>query len=792
MRSSIICPNLPDEIWLACWTLCSRQQLRRLSLACRFFRSLVLPLLLQHQTLDAAAIANRLSRENWIDRLRHLHRTAVRLDKLKDEPYASLVHSWRVSFAKGGAARPLLPGVQNIQLFGGVNDRVVAKFSTTLGFYQNLSSLCLTHVTVDVSLSETLTSLSRLNDLAFHNCKILTSPGFLPLQRLSLYECDLRNEQDPLLIASPESLRTLKPGSHISRLIPGFGPRRLNQLVNVWLSRLTVQEVDLLFGFFEQCPRLESLTIYTLENHTTLPGVRPNCIPRLRSLAAPSIFHQSLTPGRPISRAEVLRNNGIAEEEDYEHLMRVCCDIARSSVPVRILVLPAPRGAAPNLDFLVGVMALFPELERFSFRVQSRISGEVTFVSCRGYRFRTKTIIEDDGRRPDLNDDVAFDDLPEDPISDDEAEEEPTVIDVKAHQIHELGNAIQPVNLPAPFAWIVGGRLQLPQNIEFIGLEAVLEPYGIRSPSVEPQHQVVAALSALYPSLTGMNFGLMDGWKREGKFWKSQRHTASTSTYTALRNSIWFRSPASELFARSGILSFIAMAIRISRGERIKLKQGLSFLKCTIPHRGLVQERFAESITSARMPALLPQKQVPDFVNQGHLAWPRNFNLEPSLNQSSFAKLRRQYGAEDAMEDGSTEEETTPDAVCAAITGRKGTRTTSKLFIGILARMVWERATQEGRVCRLRIDLKEDQNETWTCRREDNPRRLALQWAEMHRRGYRVAQCRTQDIARWCVRRQDTVSAERQNMPGLPYCRREEGEEEAGCQFAGEYDARGA
>jgi hypothetical protein len=76
----------------------------------------------------------------------------------------------------------------------------------------------------------------------------------------------------------------------------------------------------------------------------------------LRGLAAPLIFHQSLTPGRPVSRAEVLRNNGVAEEEDYECLMRACCDIA---VPVRILVLPTLCGAAPNLDFFVGVMDLF-------------------------------------------------------------------------------------------------------------------------------------------------------------------------------------------------------------------------------------------------------------------------------------------------------------------------------------------------------------------------------------------------------------------------------------------------
>ncbi|KAJ6559639.1 hypothetical protein B0H19DRAFT_1260343 [Mycena capillaripes] len=327
-----------------------------LSLVCRLFRSVVLPALLQYRTIDA--IAKGLSHENWIDRLRHLHRTAVRLDNLKEERYTLLVGSWRLSIAKGGAAWPSLPGVQNIQLF----DHLPVPDP---------------HVTGDFSLSETFTLLSRLDDIDFHSCKILTSPGFLPLRRLGLHECDLRS-------AYLESLCTLIAGSHISRLIPGSSPRSLNQLVDVWLSHFTVQKVDLFFGFFEQCPRLESLTIYTRENHIRLPGVRPNCIPRLRSLAAPPIFHQSLALDHPVRCAEILRNNGVAEEEDYERLMRVCCDIGRSSVPVLILILLAPCSAAPNLDSLVGVVDLFLELKSFSLMVQPRFCGRIYQTRRRG------------------------------------------------------------------------------------------------------------------------------------------------------------------------------------------------------------------------------------------------------------------------------------------------------------------------------------------------------------------------------------------------------------------------
>ncbi|KAJ7453424.1 hypothetical protein FB451DRAFT_668752 [Mycena latifolia] len=45
---------LPAEIWLACWTLCSSWQLRRISLVCQLFRSLCFPLLLQYQHFDVA------------------------------------------------------------------------------------------------------------------------------------------------------------------------------------------------------------------------------------------------------------------------------------------------------------------------------------------------------------------------------------------------------------------------------------------------------------------------------------------------------------------------------------------------------------------------------------------------------------------------------------------------------------------------------------------------------------------------------------------------------------------
>ncbi|KAJ7444505.1 hypothetical protein FB451DRAFT_1294227 [Mycena latifolia] len=86
---------LPAEIWLVCWTLCSARQLRRLSLVCQRFRSLCLPLLFQDQHFDGIPMQHRVDPDNWIDRVRHLHRTAVRLDRLAEGHHALLVRSWK-------------------------------------------------------------------------------------------------------------------------------------------------------------------------------------------------------------------------------------------------------------------------------------------------------------------------------------------------------------------------------------------------------------------------------------------------------------------------------------------------------------------------------------------------------------------------------------------------------------------------------------------------------------------------------------------------------------------------
>ncbi|KAJ7726747.1 hypothetical protein B0H16DRAFT_263008 [Mycena metata] len=101
---------LPVELWLACWTLCSRRQLRRLSLVCHLFRSITFPLLLQNQTVDVVALG--INEQNWAERVQHLHCVAVRVENLKAAPHATSVRSWTVAFgSRISGSRPRIgPG----------------------------------------------------------------------------------------------------------------------------------------------------------------------------------------------------------------------------------------------------------------------------------------------------------------------------------------------------------------------------------------------------------------------------------------------------------------------------------------------------------------------------------------------------------------------------------------------------------------------------------------------------------------------------------------------------------
>jgi hypothetical protein len=119
---------VPVEVWAACWVLCTARQLRRISLVCHLFRSIFLPLLLQHQTFDLELLVSGINRDNWMDRVCHLHRTAVRLDRLSAGPLIPLVRSWAVTFGPAPSTMHYPLQIRHIGLFDIIQSRVYRTF----------------------------------------------------------------------------------------------------------------------------------------------------------------------------------------------------------------------------------------------------------------------------------------------------------------------------------------------------------------------------------------------------------------------------------------------------------------------------------------------------------------------------------------------------------------------------------------------------------------------------------------------------------------------------------------
>ncbi|KAF7368357.1 hypothetical protein MVEN_00157300 [Mycena venus] len=494
---------LPVELWLACWTLCSHRQLRRVALVCHVFRSLALPLLYRQQHFDLFALGVRLTQDNWIERVRHIHRTAVRLDRLTEGPYASFVQSWRVTFSHSSRMVGSHRDIQNIQLFNDMYDRVVMTFCKTLRLYHNLSSLHIRYFTIDAAFRQSLTSLSNLEDLKLDNCYISAATGFLQLRSLKVCGMNPMYGGGPLQIASPGSLRAIEVDHQISLLIAGFRSAKLQHLVH--LSMQVVREVEALFSFLGQCPRLESLVIRGVYKGSVLPpSVPPTTIPLLHSITGPPDIIQLLAPNRPVTSVSVLHAGGSSGEQSMEYLVSVCMDISCSSAPLYSLSL---LRTSPTLEALAAITSLFPELKELCITVdgmRGSACGRPTYSGGRSV----------DRRWVDLCDETAFDDPSPDEVSDDE-EEEPSIIIVT-----EATHPYKTSGFKRTFDWISGGLLSLPPRLEVLQME--VHGFSLWGLSVAEQYAAIAALSRLCPLLREVQFGSLESnWKRNGNLWKS-------------------------------------------------------------------------------------------------------------------------------------------------------------------------------------------------------------------------------------------------------------------------------
>ncbi|KAJ7360763.1 hypothetical protein DFH08DRAFT_931112 [Mycena albidolilacea] len=470
---------IPSEIWLACWTLCSTRQLRRLSLVCLLFRSLCLRLLFQTQSVDTID----LTRGDWITNVHKLHRAAVRLERISDGPRVQMVRSW--TFA---ANRELVSTsgfyshIINIGMVGAVYERVVTAFSSTLGRYQNLCSLNIRELLIDRSFRDTLVSLPILEEVTLGSCDIPARDGvLLDLKFLSMYNTGSQRTKDlseeSLELVSPGRLQTLKidgRGDTIP-LMTGFGGQKFFHLTQLSLD--TIFDLNLFLRF-------------------------------LTSIDAPLDLVRALTPNRPVHEVIVRPGRSLSAEV----LTFALLDISKVSIPVRSLALPSTY---PTLESLTTISSLFPGLTSLSMEIDCE---ERMRFRCGGTFDWTPEV---DTRVPDVCDAGAFDSLPPEEVSDAEEEQPSPAVHVASETHPKMPDSVR---LHEILSWICNGLVSLPAEIEV--LRFPVRSYCSESTELSEghQHRVVAALSRMYPSLRELEMGYHNNphWERNGVLWKSK------------------------------------------------------------------------------------------------------------------------------------------------------------------------------------------------------------------------------------------------------------------------------
>ncbi|KAJ7167172.1 hypothetical protein C8R43DRAFT_984424 [Mycena crocata] len=507
----------PSEIWSACWTHCSTRQLRRLSLVCQRFHALCLPLLFRSQTFNASSIDHGVTVENWMERLHWLHRTALRLEKITEGPRRLMVHFWRfrAEFRLIAPLHKTFPNIVHMPMVDSMYERVFASFCTTLRLYQHLHCLDLSQVTIDHAIRDSLSALPMLENLKLSECDIVAREGSLiGLKSFIIMELGRRKESEPLRLASAKHLRTLRIHSKdVPSILAGFGSEKLPQLLTLSLEVLSAPSnpgVTQFFAFLKQCEGLETLMVpMRYFNTATLFSASwdSDTIPRLRCLTAPLGLIPIFTLNRPVTSVTILHHQPITSEI----LLQLLGEIAQTSVPVQSLTFPR---ATPSGEAIDTITSLFPELWELSIELYEKPAMPNI---CSG-RYAPNTPSPIDDRVPELCDETAFDDLPDEDVSDTEEEENappaPVLIERSAHQEFTASPNLQNV-----LNWICGNLHPLPADIELLHL---LVPTKICPElSLSDEHKAVASLASLYPRLREVRLGsTKNHWDRNGVVWK--------------------------------------------------------------------------------------------------------------------------------------------------------------------------------------------------------------------------------------------------------------------------------
>jgi hypothetical protein len=421
---------LPPELWLACWMRCSRRQLRRIALVCKLFRSLCLPLLFSHQSFGVATQrwGFTFDESNWIDRVRYLHRTAVRLDRVAEDPHVLLVHSLKFVANTDRAIVQYHSHIVNLHSFDTTYARAFTTFSTTLGRYRNLRSLHLTNLTVDTALRATLSSFPHLNDLVLHGCGILAHDGAL-LNLTSFDIAGTARRTGPgtvatLCLISPQHIQSLmiRASETTPAWIRGFGAAQFPNLVSLSLDAHF--DIEVIFTFLKQCPNLASLAINSVDTDEaeSLRSLPADTIPRLREITTAMALVRLLTPNRPVSAVTVMRDSSweLLRSGQTVDIVPTLMAIAHASTPLHSLVI---RHGYATLASLAIITSLFPELQELAMNVMS--AREDSYVCAYPGPGAPPAI---DSRCPEFRDEDAFTELPADELSDAEDADPPCVV----------------------------------------------------------------------------------------------------------------------------------------------------------------------------------------------------------------------------------------------------------------------------------------------------------------------------------------------------------------------------
>ncbi|KAF7374140.1 hypothetical protein MSAN_00295400 [Mycena sanguinolenta] len=302
--------------------------------------------------------------------------------------------------------------------------------------------------------------------------------------------------QEPLRIVAPDALHTLHLGAHgeIPSLLTAFGRAQFPHLVVLSWGHLS--DLDIFLGFLTQCPVLEVLKITKVHTDVIISLPRytllPDAIPVLRDLTVCEEMLGFFALNRPIATLTILKSPPRPISISPSLVNREC-------LTPEVLIVPTQ-------ELLTSITSLFPHLQHLSIDLIQRMLGSVMYCGI-----GAPPRISVDERCPVLHDADAFNDIPEDDLSDVE-DSSPSIVRVQVPK--ELEASSSTSLQPDILSWICNGAASLPQKLE------VLRLIGNQHFSPAREHAVIAILSYRYPHLRELEMERLVLWTRKGALWR--------------------------------------------------------------------------------------------------------------------------------------------------------------------------------------------------------------------------------------------------------------------------------